>query len=219
MTKTCSVCNEEKQTDQFQKRKASKDGLMPRCKECERKRSAKYRAKNGQQLRERHRKFYRQNREERLEKAKDYYENNKEKVSAYKKEHYQKNKAKIIAKNSRRTTERRREDPHLRLAHSVSTAVYSALKSQEATKSSPTFSALPYGLQDLVEHLEKQFDEQMCWDNYGSYWHVDHIYPQSLLPYESFEDENFRKCWALENLQPLEAKENLRKSNKVLDSE
>jgi len=45
---------------------------------------------------------------------------------------------------------------------------------------------------------------------------VDHIYPQSLLPYDSYDDPNFQKCWALENLQPLEAIENLKKSNKII---
>jgi hypothetical protein len=30
------------------------------------------------------------------------------------------------------------------------------------------------------------------------------------------KDENFQKCWALDNLQPLEAIENLKKGNRVL---
>lgn len=63
----------------------------------------------------------------------------------------------------------------------------------------------------------------MNWDNYGSYgpktwndndqstwrWQLDHITPQSDLPYTSIGDENFKKCWALENLRPLSAKQNM----------
>ena len=45
-------------------------------------------------------------------------------------------------------------------------------------------------------------------------WKIDHIIPQSKLPYSSMEEENFKICWALENLRPLSAKENLEKSNK-----
>ena len=56
----------------------------------------------------------------------------------------------------------------------------------------------------------------MNWENYGE-WHIDHIYPQSKLPYDSMEHPNFLKCWALDNLQPLWAEENRKKSNKVLD--
>lgn len=47
-------------------------------------------------------------------------------------------------------------------------------------------------------------------------WQIDHIIPQSKLPYFTLEDENFKKCWALENLRPLESFENLRKSNNVV---
>jgi hypothetical protein len=98
----------------------------------------------------------------------------------------------------------------------VSNSVYCALKNDRKEKGGSTFSALPYSPQDLVEHLERQFDEKMNWDNYGSYWDVDHIYPQSLLPYDSLDHTNFQKCWALDNLQPLEKMENIKKSNKVL---
>jgi len=109
-----------------------------------------------------------------------------------------------------------RKDPAYRMKEMVSRHVRLAFKKQNSAKDSVTFSALPYTPSDLVEHLERQFDENMNWDNYGDYWHVDHIYPQSLLPYASIEEENFQKCWALENLRPLEASENMKKSNKVV---
>jgi len=54
----------------------------------------------------------------------------------------------------------------------------------------------------------------MNWDNHGK-WHLDHIYPQSLLPYDSMKHPNFQKCWALDNLHPLEATENISKGNKI----
>jgi hypothetical protein len=65
-----------------------------------------------------------------------------------------------------------------------------------------------YKLEDLKIHIEKQFDSKMSWDNYGTYWHIDHIIPRSYFSMEQTKD-----CWALENLRPLEAKENIYKSN------
>ena len=56
----------------------------------------------------------------------------------------------------------------------------------------------------------------MSWENYGIYWQIDHIYPQSLLPYDSMDHPNFLKCWSLDNLRPLEATENIRKGNKLI---
>ena len=68
---------------------------------------------------------------------------------------------------------------------------------------------LGYSIDDLKNHLQKQFDHKMTWDNYGIYWHIDHIIPQSCLPYQSMSDDNFKKCWSLSNLRPLDAKTNI----------
>ena len=64
--------------------------------------------------------------------------------------------------------------------------------------------------------MEKQFDKAMSWDNYGSYWEIDHIKPKSLFNYVYPEDLEFQKCWALNNFQPLEKGANRRKYNKFI---
>jgi 5-methylcytosine-specific restriction endonuclease McrA len=81
------------------------------------------------------------------------------------------------------------------------------------SKGGKTFENLPYTPKMLKEHLESQFDENMSWDNYGTYWHIDHIIPQAMTPYDTIKHENFQKAWALENLQPLEARENMSKNS------
>jgi len=75
------------------------------------------------------------------------------------------------------------------------------------------FRHLDYTVEELKEHLEKQFINGMSWNNYGD-WHVDHIKPASLFKYTSVEDEGFKECWALSNLQPLWAFDNLSKGDK-----
>jgi hypothetical protein len=67
----------------------------------------------------------------------------------------------------------------------------------------------------LKQHLEKQFTTEMTWENYGTVWVVDHKIPKSVFNYEKPEDIDFKKCWALPNLQPLEKIENIKKSNKL----
>ena len=101
------------------------------------------------------------------------------------------------------------------MRNNVSGQIRNALKKNKTSKNSPTWSKLPYTPLQLKEHLEKQFDSNMTWGNYGSYWHIDHVIPQSLLLYDSMEHPNFIKCWSLSNLQPLEAKENMSKGNKT----
>lgn len=62
----------------------------------------------------------------------------------------------------------------------------------------------------LIEHLERQFTKGMSWDNYGE-WHVDHIRPVASFDFNSADDPQFKECWALTNLRPLWAEENLAK--------
>jgi len=71
-----------------------------------------------------------------------------------------------------------------------------------------------YSLDELKLHLESQFTEGMSWENYGK-WHIDHIIPLSSFDIQNYDDKSFKKCWSLENLQPLWAEDNLKKSNKV----
>ena len=104
-----------------------------------------------------------------------------------------------------------KEDPKFHLDMNMSVAIRQSLKGKKAGRSWEKL--VGYVLKDLIERLEGQFDEKMNWENYGSYWHIDHIKPRSLFKYTSPEDPEFKGCWALENLQPLEKIANLRKSN------
>jgi len=107
-----------------------------------------------------------------------------------------------------------KNNPALRLSRNVSALVYEALVvKQGLTKGGSTFEHLPYTPLELKEHIENQFNEHMSWDNYGDYWHLDHIVPQAALIYDSLTHPNFQKCWALNNLQPLEKTENLSKGS------
>lgn len=71
-----------------------------------------------------------------------------------------------------------------------------------------------FTLSDLMQALEEDFRDGMTWENYGSFWHLDHIIPLAHFHYDSPEDLEFKKAWALGNLQPLLAIENLKKGTK-----
>lgn len=73
-----------------------------------------------------------------------------------------------------------------------------------------------YTIKDLMRHLERKFKLGMTWDNYGK-WHIDHIIPVSAFSYTSIDDIDFKRCWALKNLQPLWHWENESKGVKIKD--
>jgi hypothetical protein len=76
------------------------------------------------------------------------------------------------------------------------------------------FDILGYSVEDLYKKLEFGFIDGMTWCNMGK-WHIDHIIPESSFNYSSIYDDEFKKCWSLDNLQPLWAHDNLKKSAKI----
>ena len=73
-------------------------------------------------------------------------------------------------------------------------------------------------MDQLKEHLERQFTEGMTWDNYGFYgWHIDHIIP--CVSFDLTDIEQQKKCFHYTNLQPLWAKDNLSKGSRVVQGD
>lgn len=70
-----------------------------------------------------------------------------------------------------------------------------------------------YSLVDLMCHLEEKFEDGMSWSNFGE-WHIDHIRPLASFNFTGTECREFKAAWALSNLQPLWALENMRKGSK-----
>jgi len=211
--KTCSVCKALLSFGSFSKNKRSKDGFKTACKKCiterERDSQKEYRDKNKD-------KYFTYN--------KNWYKNNKDIKQEYDKQYYQLNKSKISTRKNINDKNRYKIDPCFKLRSLISHAINYGLKLKQSDKNNVScLKSLFYTIQELKDHLEKQFEPWMTWNNHGQYdiktwknddrstwkWNIDHIIPQSDLLYSSMEDDNFKKCWALNNLRPLSAKQNI----------
>lgn len=96
-----------------------------------------------------------------------------------------------------------------RLRTYFTSAICHSLKG--STKGGRSWEALlGYTTSELRDHLERQFLKGMSWDNYGD-WHVDHIIPVATFSFSSPDDDDFKACWALTNLRPLWATDNMRR--------
>ena len=135
------------------------------------------------------------------------------------KEYHQKWREKNIDKHreTKRDYERNRKsnDPIYRLISNFKSAMSTVLKESNVDKYGHYFDILQYTPEELINHLEKQFTDTMTWDNYGI-WHVDHKLPITSFDIQEMGDDEFMRCWCLDNLQPMWGEENIRKSNKVL---
>ena len=74
-----------------------------------------------------------------------------------------------------------------------------------------------YTISELRKHLEKRFTEGMTWELFLSgRIHIDHIIPITAFNYKTSEDRDFKRCWALKNLRPMWANENISKSDRLV---
>lgn len=189
--KVCTRCGEWKLISEFHKNKNKAFGHAYHCRDCDKKRKAEYRARNPERIRELARAEYENNREKRRASHRKWAEANPEKM--------------------REAKRRCRQTPKGRVEANVRGHIHKAIR--KGYKFKRTFEALGYTVEQLMVHLERQFTNGMCWENYGE-WHIDHKIPNSLFNYNSTEDIDFKRAWALSNLQPLWAGDNMKKSDK-----
>lgn len=76
-------------------------------------------------------------------------------------------------------------------------------------KSEKTFGLLGCSPKEWKKHLEDQFSPEMNWNNYGTYWEVDHIVPVGMFDLTDLNQQ--KKAFHYTNTQPLEWKKNRQK--------
>jgi hypothetical protein len=69
--------------------------------------------------------------------------------------------------------------------------------------------------EELQKHIEDKFTENMNYNNYGE-WEIDHIKPISLCDTKNVEE--IKEYFNYKNLQPLWKIDNIKKSNKICES-
>ena len=104
----------------------------------------------------------------------------------------------------------KKENINLRSKEYLRSRIYHVLKG--INKSETTMKLIGCNIKFLQEYLEKKFKEGMTWKNYGK-WHIDHIRPCASFDLSKHEEQ--KKCFNYKNLQPLWAKENLKKGKKI----
>lgn len=192
--KICSKCRRELSIDNFQKCNYRSDKLHIYCKECNLKVQHKYIEKHYEEVQTK-RKQYRES------------EHGRE---VRRKADCKRIERGIAAKYIRN---RKQLHPYIKTIMNLRNRVYSAVT--KGYKSGHSIDLLGCSVDELKVHLEQQFEPGMTWDNYGE-WHIDHIIPCSYFDLTKEEDQ--RICFNYRNLQPLWAKDNTKKSNKIPDN-
>jgi len=231
--KKCTKCGESKPAtlEYFHAYKRSSDGVRSACKDCRSKDNAEHREERTAKKRE----HYAKNKERLLAIARQNYRKNAEKRRKYARDNYHKNRDRnldrmrkyrlknvdILNKNKRpRALERFHslygDDISFTLAHRTRALIWRTLRYNKK-KNGKMKEILGFTLDELKQHLESQFSDGMNW---GAFMrgeiHIDHKIPINHFKPQSIDDPAFKECWALSNLQPLWAKDNLSKGCKFL---
>lgn len=238
-TKVCSKCAVDKPLSSFYMMKGRH---VAACKDCARIAGIKYREENKDAVRDRKAAYFQSKKEILVAKGREWRLANPEKQRKYEEEYRAQNREVIRARgveyfaaNKEVHTERvrsyrsrnpdkvaqfnatsyanRSSSPKYRVEAAIRTAVNRTIRL--GAKESRTFELLGYSSSDLMSHLEKQFLPGMTWENYGD-WHIDHEIPLVAHEYETADDADFKRAWALSNLQPLWAIDNIKKGGRIL---
>lgn len=151
------------------------------------------------------------------ERQKRWERKNPDKVHAKTRRWVARNRDKVRNTHRIYKNKRFKVDIRFKLKHYFGSGIRKKLARRLASKNhKPWKMHLPYTIDELISHLENQFKPGMSWQNYGKYWHIDHVIPDSAFDYKSISDASFQQCWSLNNLQPLWASENISKGNKII---
>lgn len=152
-------------------------------------------------------------------KAKDkiWYENNKYDIAIRKKQYKIDNRDAINIYTNNYSKNRRMEDLNYKLRCYLRSRLSHAVKNNQKVGSA--IGDLGCSINKLKIHLQLKFTRNprnqkqiMTWDNYGE-WHIDHKIP--LVLFDLANEEEFKNACHYTNLQPMWAKDNIKKGSKI----
>jgi hypothetical protein len=167
--------------------------------------------------------------------GKKYWRSNRKKINATKKKYYEKNKEIINSKNrlykihnkdklkinyesykhikNERKKERFKCDINYKLKEILRSRIRNVIKKNK--KAGSAVKDLGCTVEEFKTYLESKFQPGMTWENHGlNGWHIDHIKP--LASFDLTNRQQFLEACHYTNLQPLWAKDNIIKSDKIL---
>ena len=238
--------NKRKQHDYYQKHRGriiqSVKASYRRRQEKVLKQKALYRAENRDKIIETLRAHRRKNRDRLVAEQRAHYQANREKLTAAKRaarqanpekareinrqwrlnnpqraaqlqrEGYQKHKHKRVAWER----EYRRKNANRRISVSLRNRLNAVLRGN--VKVSSVLALLGCSLNEFKKHFQSKFTEGMSWQKFlNGEIHIDHTIP--CASYDLSKEAEQRSCFHFSNLQPLWARDNLRKGKRTLQVE
>ena len=113
--------------------------------------------------------------------------------------------------------ERLKNNLKYQLNKRIRTVIAKRLKGNKNGRKS--YDLVGYNVEKLKKRLESTMPDGYTWTDFmNGKLEIDHIIPISAFNFDNPENIDFRRCWALSNLQLLPMRENRIKNNKLTES-
>lgn len=195
--------------------KGNKDGYRSSCKDC----IKKYQEDN-KDVKSKYLKKYKEDKKDILIlKNKEYREKNKEKITKWREDN--ENYFKTYRQNNKDKkrkyfNKRLAEEPIFKFKNNVRRLILHSFKrgKKNFKKIDKTEKILGCSIDFFISYISLKFKDGMTIKNHGK-WHLDHIIPLVTANTE----EDIIRLNHYTNFQPLWAKDNLRKSSKIIEQQ
>lgn len=224
--KECNKCKEILDLNLFPKSNRLLDGYLNSCKNCMAEYQRSHYVKNKQEYIDRskiwksenkekvfisEKKYRENNKHSEYLRGKIWQENNKERVVLKSRKWQLNNKEKFNKSKNEYVSKRLKSDPIFYLKKRISDSIRDSIKRNGFNKNSKTKDILGCDHNFFLLYIESQFKKGMNWNNI----HLDHIKPISLAKTE----KEVLELNHYTNFQPLFAKDNIKKSNKLIEKQ
>ena len=226
MLRACGACKKEKPIEDFDSYKKDPTKLLVQCRTCTSYKKKWDQSEGGKAF------WHKRNTSDGAKKNKKKWANtdfgkawNKEYHEEYEKTDKCKKRRQEWAKtengkrNSRiqgqKLVQRLRENPDRRLAWNIRVRMYATLKGRLHQSATIIRNTEFPSLESLKAHFEEQLSGEMTISNYGAVWDIEHTI--ALIWYDHSDPEDVKRCWSKQNLRPMLARENSKKSYKIDD--
>jgi hypothetical protein len=188
MEKDCTECGQPKKYSEYCYRSIKNNILHEKCKECMNKYASEYRKKNKEKIKI---------------KQKEWVENNQEYIKNYKIQNREHSNELSKKKYS--------EDLNYRMKKILRSRFSKTVKNKKTYSKIINYLGVP--LEYFKKWIEYQFDENMTWENQGTYWDFVHVKPCSS--FDLTKEDEIKLCFVWHNISPLEKSKNYSKNAKI----
>ena len=214
MEKSCCKCKMVRNIHEFGILLKSLDGHRYDCNICRK----QYRDSKKIHIQQKNQSYYRENKETMLSANKTYRSLHIDEINRQRKEyrnqpeikeHVKRKNKEYLPVKKEHIKEKRKTDLKFQLSEVMRSKLHKLIKNQPTSYK----QILGCEFEFFKKWIEFRFDKNMSWNNFGSYWHIDHILP--INGFEFTDEKDKQICFHWTNLQPLSAIENRLKSDKL----